>query len=124
MGVGDYKPDLAQTLVHEKAHCFLSARDRRYRWDVCVNHAQEHGDDSDLLENADSISGVVLFLWCLLYRPQWDFSTGYAKLRAGTPRWVKQLNQNKRPEDATMINTSQIEPKVMHLRNRDVIWAT
>lgn len=119
---GDLERGMPQLLTHERTHCFLYTRDLAYGWDRCVVPANWDGSGPDPLENADSVSAIIFFLWCLISKPEWDFSTGIARWRGPIPYWITLFRTGFIQEDPEDVQPTEMEPRIIHLRNRDVVW--
>jgi hypothetical protein len=120
--VDDLWNGIAQTITHERSRCSLLTLDMVYRWDKCTVLAARHCQGTNLLDNADTVSAIVFFLWCLIARPELDFSTGRAEQRRQIPPWVVQFRTGVISAEAVMMEPPATEARVVHLRNRDVVW--
>jgi hypothetical protein len=118
--VGDFDHNMAQLITHERTHCSLSTEDFEYGWDKCAILAAHPRPRVDPLENADSISAIVFYLCLLVCRPGWDFSEGIAQQRTPVPGWLFQYSKGIISADAVLMEPKRIEPRIVHLRDRDV----
>lgn len=88
MPVGDLSKGMAQTLTHERSHCVLWTVDLVYNWTKCAALAADPPEGANPLDNAETMSAIVFFLYYLVKKPEWDFSSGHAVRRERIPAWI------------------------------------
>jgi hypothetical protein len=119
---GELWDGIAQTVTHEPSHCFLNTRDYVYRWHRCVLLAVRPLPGVDPSDNADTISAIIFFLYCLVQLPEWDFSDGTARLRSEIPEWLAQYKADIIASSSMKMEPEEVGPTAVHLRNQDVVW--
>ncbi len=119
--IGSLSEGMAQTLTHEYSHCVLGTRDLCYNWDTCAHQAGISASGVDFLDNAETMSGIVFFLFCLVQFPQWDFSSGEAVQRL-IPAWVSDYWAGSTGKHNMISRSRDLEPRILRLRSREVTW--